>query len=61
VRQAGEVQGMKSRLTSISNAATDVAGTLDRMRAGILRSVKDVEAQLEVVDSGTDAPDALTA
>ena len=61
VRQVGEVQGMKSRLTSISNAANDVAGTLDRMRAGILRSVKDVEAQLEVVESPADAPGALSA
>jgi hypothetical protein len=31
------------------------------MRAGILRSVKDVEAQLEVVESPTDAPGALSA
>ena len=61
VRQVGEVQGMKSRLTSISNAANDGAGTLDRMRAGILRSVKDVEAQLEVVESPADAPGALSA
>jgi hypothetical protein len=61
VRQVGEVQGMKARLTSISNAATDVAGTLDAMRAGILRSVKDVEAQLEVVDTRTDADAALSA
>jgi hypothetical protein len=62
VRQVGEVTGMKSRMTSISNAATDVSRTLDAMRMGILRSVKDVEAQLEVVDSpaGTDAP-ALSA
>jgi hypothetical protein len=61
VRQVGEVQGMKSRLTSISNAANDVAGTLDRMRAGILRSVKDVEAQLEVVEAPAAAPGALSA
>ena len=61
VRQVGEVQGMKSRLTSISNAANDVAGTLDRMRAGILRSVKEVETQLEVVEAPTDAPGALSA
>ncbi len=61
VRQVGEVQGMKARLTSISNAATDVAGTLDAMRAGILRSVTDVEAQLEVVDSQTDTSRPLSA
>ena len=61
VRQVGEVQGAKARLTSISNAATDVARTLDTMRACILRSVKEVETQLEVVESPTDAPGALTA
>jgi hypothetical protein len=60
VRQVGEVQGAKSRLTSISNAATDVARTLDTMRATILRSVKEVETQLDVVES-TDAPGALSA
>lgn len=61
VRQVGEVQGMKSRLTSISNAAGDVSRTLDMMRMGILRSVKDVEAQLDVVDSKTDTAGALSA
>ena len=62
VRQVGEVQGMKGRLTSISNAATDVSRGLDLMRLAILRGVKDVETQLDVVDSpaGTDAP-ALSA
>ena len=58
IRGVGEVQGMKGRLTSISNAATDVGRSLDLMRLAILRGVKDVEAQLDVVDSpaGTDAP-----
>ena len=62
IRGVGEVQGMKGRLTSISNAATDVSRSLDLMRLAILRGVKDVEAQLEVVDSpaGTDGA-ALTA
>jgi hypothetical protein len=60
VRQVGEVTGMKSRMTSISNTATDVSRTLDAMRMGILRSVKDVEAQLEVVDPEADAS-ALSA
>ncbi len=61
VRQVGEVQGMKARLTSISTAATDISRTLDTMRIGVLRGVKDVETQLEVVEPGTDAPDALSA
>lgn len=52
--------GMKVRLTSISRAAGEVSGLLDSMRLAVLRSVKDVEAQLDVVDSGTDAA-ALTA
>jgi hypothetical protein len=61
VRQVGEVQGAKARLTSISNAANDVAGTLDTMRATILRSVKEVETQLEVVEAPAAAPGALSA
>ena len=59
-RAVGEVQGMKVRLTGISKAAGEVSGILDNMRLAVLRSVKDVEAQLEVVDPGTDAP-ALSA
>ena len=55
VRQVGEVTGMKSRLTSISKAAGEVSDTLDSMRMGVLRAVKDMEAQLDVVDAGTDA------
>ena len=61
VRQVGEMQGMKSRLTSISNAATDPARTLNGMRTNILRSVRDVETQLEVVETQTDTPGALSA
>jgi hypothetical protein len=38
-----------------------VARTLDTMRASILRSVKEVETQLEVVEPSTDAPGALSA
>ena len=51
---------MKSRLTSISKAAGEVSDTLDSMRMGVLRAVKDMETRLDVVDTGTDAP-ALTA
>jgi len=60
IRQVGEVQGMKVRLTSISGAADQVSRSLDGMRLNILRSVKDVEAQLRVVET-EDAVDALTA
>jgi hypothetical protein len=59
IRQVGEVQGMKARLTSISGAADQVSRSLDGMRLNILRSVKDVEAQLRVVD--TEDADALIA
>jgi hypothetical protein len=54
-RAVGEVQGMKVRLTGISKAAGEVSGLLDTMRLAVLRSVKDVEAQLEAVDSPTEA------
>ena len=60
IRQVGEVQGMKVRLTSISGAADHVSRTLDGMRLNILRNVKDVEAQLRVVEIEA-TPDALTA
>jgi hypothetical protein len=60
IRQVGEVQGMKVRLTSISGAADQVSRALDGMRVNILRSVKDVEAQLRVVETEA-TPDALTA
>jgi hypothetical protein len=50
---------MKVKLTSISGAADQVSRTLDGMRLSILRSVKDVEAQLLVVESEVDA--SLTA
>jgi len=60
IRQVGEVQGMKVRLTSISGAADQVSRALDGMRLNILRSVKDVEAQLRVVETEV-TDDALTA
>jgi hypothetical protein len=59
-RAVGEVQGMKSRLTGISKAAGEVSGLLDTMRLAVVRSVKDVETQLEVVNPGADAA-SLTA
>jgi hypothetical protein len=58
-RAVGEVQGMKVKLTSISGAAEAVSQSLDRMRMTVLRSVKDVEAQLAVVEPKQDT--TLTA
>jgi hypothetical protein len=54
-RAVGEVQAMKVRLTGISKAAGEVSSLLDTMRLAVLRSIKDVEAQLEAVDSPTEA------
>lgn len=58
-RQVGEVQGMKSRLTSIANAAGDVSKSLDAMRAGVLRAVGEIETQLQVIADAT--PEVQTA
>jgi hypothetical protein len=60
-RAVGEVQGMKVRVTGISKAAGEVSGLLDSMRLAVLRSVKDVEAQLEVVDSPSRADEPSLA
>ncbi len=59
VRGVGEVQGMKVKLTSIAGAADAVSQSLDRMRITVLRSVKDLEAQLAVVEPSRDT--TLTA
>ena len=61
-RQVDCVRGLKTKLTHIGSTAREVADALALLRAGVLRSVKDVEAQLDVVDSpaGTDAS-ALSA
>jgi hypothetical protein len=60
VRSVGEVQGMKTKLTSISRAAEEVSSTLDTMRAAINRGVRAVEDQLRVIeDEGSS--DTLTA
>jgi hypothetical protein len=61
VRQIGEVQGMKARLTSIANAASGISQSLDDMRTAVVRGVREVERQLEVVDSQTHAPGTLSA
>ena len=59
VRQVGEVQGMKSRLTSISNAAGAVSESLDDMRRGVIRAVTDIETKLQVItDASAEAQSA---
>jgi hypothetical protein len=59
-RAVGEVQGTKTRLTSISRAADEVAAALDIMRMGILRGVRAVEDQLRVIEEVPEAA-GLTA
>jgi len=50
-QQLAVVQGMKAKLSSIGNAATDVKSALDLLRAGVLRSVRAVEDQLRVAEA----------
>ena len=58
-RQVDCVRGLKTKLTHIGSTAREVSDTLDLLRAGVLRSVKELEAQLAVVDA--DAGASLTA
>ena len=57
-RQVDCVRGLKTKLTAIGSTAREVSDALDLLRGGVLRSVKELEAQLAVVE-----PDAssLTA
>ena len=55
-RGIGEVQGMKSSLTSIANTAGDISTRLNAMRLRILGSVKEVERQLDVVSKDAPSP-----
>jgi hypothetical protein len=48
--QLSTIQGMKSRLTSISAASSAVAADLDGMRVGVLRGIAEVEAELGRVE-----------
>jgi hypothetical protein len=45
--------GGKTNLTHIGSTAREVSDALDLLRAGVLRSVKDLESQLAVVESQT--------
>lgn len=60
-RQVEVVRGLKTKLTSIGSTANEVSLALDSLRMGVLRSVKDIEAQLAVVDGKITATADLTA
>jgi hypothetical protein len=49
-RQVDVVRGLKTKLTHIGSTANEVSSALDLLRAGVLRSVKELEAQLAVVE-----------
>jgi hypothetical protein len=53
VRQVDCVRSLKTKLTHIGSTAREVSDALDLLRAGVLRSVKELEAQLAVVESDT--------
>jgi hypothetical protein len=54
-RQVDVVRGLKTKLTHIGSTASEVSSALDLLRAGVLRSVKELEAQLAVVETETSA------
>ena len=58
-RQVDVVRGLKTKLTHIGSTAREVSDALDLLRAGVLRSVKDLESQLAVVEA--DAATSLSA
>jgi hypothetical protein len=58
-RQVDVVRSLKTKLTHIGSTAREVSDALDLLRAGVLRSVKELETQLAVVDDRTE--NALTA
>ncbi len=50
-RQVDVVRGLKTKLTHIGSTANEVSSALDLLRAGVMRSVKELEAQLAVVEA----------
>ncbi len=52
-RQVDVVRSLKSKLTSIGTTANDVSGALDTLRMGVLRSVRELEEQLSVVEEAS--------
>jgi hypothetical protein len=58
-RQVDCVRSLKTKLTHIGSTAREVSDALDLLRVGVLRSVKDLESQLAIVEP--DAASSLTA
>jgi hypothetical protein len=58
-RQVDCVRSLKTKLTHIGSTAREVSDALDLLRTGVLRSVKELEAQLAVVEPDSGA--SLTA
>jgi hypothetical protein len=56
-RQVDVVRSLKTKLTHIGSTAREVSDALDVLRGGVLRSVRELEAQLAVVEEDN----ALTA
>ena len=54
-RQVDVVRSLKTKLTHIGSTAREVSDALDVLRAGVLRSVRELEAQLAVVEEGSTA------
>ena len=54
-RQVDVVRSLKTKLTHIGSTAREVSDALDLLRAGVLRSVKELEARLAVVETAEDA------
>ena len=54
-RQVDVVRSLKTKLTHIGSTAREVSDALDVLRAGVLRSVRELEAQLAVVEEGSAA------
>jgi len=49
-RQVDVVRSLKTKLTHIGSTAREVSDALDLLRAGVLRSVKELEEQLAVAE-----------
>jgi hypothetical protein len=58
-RQVDCVRSLKTKLTHIGSTAREVSDALDLLRVGVLRSVKDLESKLAIVEP--DAASSLTA
>ena len=54
-RQVDVVRSLKTKLTHIGSTAREVSDALDVLRAGVLRSVRELEGQLAIVEEGSTA------